>query len=148
MPVQTVSDSEQYTSLQWLMKDFVERVPGAHSATLSSAEGMRKASAGILDEAGADRMCAVMSGLYSLAKGASRLQQQPSKAGPKQVVAELDSGFLFVMSGGEGSLLAVQAGADADPGVIGNEMSLLVASVKPHLVTPVREREEPVGVGQ
>ena len=44
-----------------------------------------------------------------------------------QLIIEMDGGYLFVTTISEGSALAVMSGVDADIGLIGYEMSVLVA---------------------
>ena len=56
-------------------------------------------------------------------------------------MTELDSGFLFIMSAGEGSSWPCWPRVDADAGFIGYEMNQLVKSVAEHLVTPVRHSD-------
>lgn len=55
------------------------------------------------------------------------------------MVVELDSTLLFVSTAGSGTCLAVLAGREADAAVLGYEMTMLVKSVRPYLMTPVRQ---------
>jgi hypothetical protein len=55
------------------------------------------------------------------------------------VVVELDSTLLFVSTAGSGTCLAVLAGREADAAVLGYEMTMLVKSVRPYLMTPARQ---------
>jgi predicted regulator of Ras-like GTPase activity (Roadblock/LC7/MglB family) len=48
-------------------------------------------------------------------------------------VVEMDAAFLFVTAAGEGSCLAVLAGADVDAGLVAYEMTVLVKRVGEHL---------------
>jgi len=57
----------------------------------------------------------------------------------RQVVVELDSTLLFVTTAGSGACLAVLAGREADAAVLGYEMSMLVKSVRPYLMTAPRQ---------
>jgi predicted regulator of Ras-like GTPase activity (Roadblock/LC7/MglB family) len=84
----------------------------------------------------ADQLSAIASGMFSLARSAG--VQFGSAGGVRQVVAELDDTLLFVSTAGQGAVLAVAAGREADAGVLGYEMSILVKSVRPYLETPVR----------
>jgi predicted regulator of Ras-like GTPase activity (Roadblock/LC7/MglB family) len=57
-------------------------------------------------------------------------------------VAELDDVLLFVSAAGSGAVLAVIAGKEADPGVLGYEMAQMVKSVRPYLSTPARHEPD------
>lgn len=130
---------EQQKKLDWLLEGFCGRVPGAEGAVLLSSDGLGKAWHAMSKD-DADTLAAVVSGIYSLAKGVGKLQGKPG-AGVRQVVTELSSGFLFVMGAGQGSSLGVLCSPEADYGVVGYEMNQLVESVAEHLATAVRTSE-------
>jgi predicted regulator of Ras-like GTPase activity (Roadblock/LC7/MglB family) len=125
----------QASDLSWLLANLVRKVPHARSALLLSADGMKKAFSG-LDTDQADQLSAIASGMFSLARSAGA--QFGSNAGVRQVVAELDDTMLFVSTAGAGAVLAVATARDADAGLVGYEMSILVKSVQPALETPMR----------
>jgi predicted regulator of Ras-like GTPase activity (Roadblock/LC7/MglB family) len=125
----------QDSSLDWLLSGLLKRVPHSRSALLLSSDGLKKAFVGI-DVDGADHLAATASGLFSLARGAG--ERFGGGNGVRQVVAELSEALLFVTAAGSGAVLAVLAGREADPGVLGFEMSQLVKSVRPYLATPLR----------
>jgi predicted regulator of Ras-like GTPase activity (Roadblock/LC7/MglB family) len=126
---------QQGQGLDWLLSGLLKRVPQSHSAVLLSSDGLKKAFVG-MDADGADHLAATASGLFSLARGAG--ERFGGGTGVRQVVAELDAVLLFVTAAGSGAVLAVLAGREADAGVLGYEMSQLVKSVRPYLVTPPR----------
>ncbi|MFE7575602.1 roadblock/LC7 domain-containing protein, partial [Streptomyces sp. NPDC057521] len=76
-------------------------------------------------------------GLYSLGRSAGARFGDNGEV--RQVVVELDSTLLFVATAGSGTCLAVLAGRNADAAVLGYEMTMLVKSVRPYLMTPVRQ---------
>jgi predicted regulator of Ras-like GTPase activity (Roadblock/LC7/MglB family) len=121
----------------WLLSGLVDRVPDTRSALLLSSDGLRKAAHG-LDDDGADHLAAIASGLFSLARSAGTRFGGTDVV--RQVVAELEDSLLFVSAAGSGAVLAVIAGKDADPGVLGYEMAQLVKSVRPYLSTPTRQQ--------
>lgn len=121
--------------LVWLLSGLVDRVPDTRSALLLSSDGLRKAAHG-LDDDGADHLAAIASGLFSLARSAGTRFGGTEVV--RQVVAELEESLLFVSAAGSGAVLAVIAGKNADPGVLGYEMAQLVKSVRPYLSTPSR----------
>jgi predicted regulator of Ras-like GTPase activity (Roadblock/LC7/MglB family) len=122
--------------LGWLLRGLVERVPRTRSAVLLSADGLATAAYG-LEQDPADHLSAIASGLFSLARTAA--VRFGGSDGVRQVVAELDDTLMFVSSAGYGSVLAVLADRETDAGVLGYEMSQLVKSVRPFLVTPTRQ---------
>jgi len=110
-------------NLNWLVANFASRVPGARDAVVVSSDGLLMALSPGLDRAGADQLAAIASGLTSLTRGASRCF---GGGRVNQVVVELENAFLFVTSISDGSALAVIANANADVGLVGYEMTLLV----------------------
>jgi uncharacterized protein len=110
------------TNLNWLLEDFVERVPGVVDTVLVSADGLLMAMSPEIGRAGGDQLAAVTSGLTSLTKGAARCF---GGGNVNQVIVELEQGFMFFMSVSEGSSMAVLARRDADVGLIGYEMTMV-----------------------
>ena len=126
--------------LNWLLDDLVERVPGVRDAAVLSADGLLVGGSAGLDQAAAEHLAAVASGLQSLARGASR----HFGGGPvRQTIIEMESAFLFVTAAGSGACLAVLAAEDADVGLIAYEMAMLVTRVGQYLTTPVRAAARP-----
>jgi predicted regulator of Ras-like GTPase activity (Roadblock/LC7/MglB family) len=123
------------SDLDWLLSGLVQRVAHARSAVLLSADGLVKSLHG-LDKDSADHLAALASGIHSLARGAGVRFADGGEV--RQVVIELSTALLFVSAAGSGTCLAVLAGPEADPGVLGYEMAMLVKSVRPFLVTPAR----------
>jgi predicted regulator of Ras-like GTPase activity (Roadblock/LC7/MglB family) len=124
------------SDLGWLLRGLVERVPHTRSAVLLSADGLAIAAHGLGPDP-ADQLSAIASGLFSLARTAA--VRFGGSDGVRQVVAELDDTLMFVSSAGYGSVLTVLADRETDAGVLGYEMSQLVKSVRPFLVTPSRQ---------
>lgn len=135
--------------LNWLLQEFTGRVAGATRAVLVSRDGLKMAVSG-LDTAEADRAAAWVSSLHSLARSAGTLIGAPD-GGFRQVVIEDASFLVFVVSadfaaavgpGGEsglvGCVLGIFAEPDADVGVVGYEIALLVKSVAENLTTAAR----------
>jgi predicted regulator of Ras-like GTPase activity (Roadblock/LC7/MglB family) len=125
----------QISDLDWLLSGLVQRVPFTRSAVLLSADGLVKCMHG-MDADSADHMAALASGLYSLGRSAGVRFGDGGEV--RQVVVELDSALLFVTTAGSGTCLAVMAGREADAAVLGYEMAMLVKSVRPYLITPLR----------
>src|SRR6478735_3547654 len=122
--------------LDWLLSGLVQRVHHTRNAVLLSSDGLVKSVHG-LDADSADHMAALASGLYSLGRSAGTRFGDGGDV--RQVVVELDSTLLFVTTAGSGTCLAVLAGREADAAVLGYEMAMLVKSVRPYLMTPLRQ---------
>jgi predicted regulator of Ras-like GTPase activity (Roadblock/LC7/MglB family) len=102
--------------LSWLLSGLVQRVPHTRSALLLSSDGLVMASDG-MDKDAADHLAALASGLYSLARSAGKRFDDGDDV--RQIVTELSSSLLFVSAAGQGALLAVLAGREADVPVLG-----------------------------
>jgi predicted regulator of Ras-like GTPase activity (Roadblock/LC7/MglB family) len=129
------------SDLDWLMADFIKRVPGTEGAVLASSDGMRKFSHGLSIDA-ADKLSAICTALCSLAGGVRDIKG-PAHGRVRQVVIEHDNALLFVSMAGPGAVLGVLASESADVGAVGFEMGQLVKSVPEHLSTPPRMRPAP-----
>jgi uncharacterized protein len=116
--------SREAQNLNWLVSNFARSVPGAAHAIVLSADGLLMAVSERLDRGRADQLAAVASGLASLTQGASRIFGGGTVT---QTVVEMEKGFLLVMAVSDGSCLAVLAAPSCDIGLIGYEMTLLVA---------------------
>ncbi|MET7764356.1 roadblock/LC7 domain-containing protein [Streptomyces sp. NPDC005336] len=125
--------------LSWLLSGLVQRVPHTRSGLLLSSDGLVMASDGMEKDA-ADHMAALASGLYSLARGAGKRFDDGGDV--RQIVTELSNSLLFVSAAGQGALLAVLAGREADVSVLGYEMAMMVKSVRPHLGASPRQSVE------
>jgi len=109
--------------LNWLVTDFVARVPDVAHAVIVSSDGLVVAVSAGFPEERADQLAAVTSGLSSLVQGAARIFEAGTVA---QTVVEMDSGVLVVMTISNAASLAVLAGPDGKMGLIAYEMALLV----------------------
>src|ERR1700752_1619085 len=121
--------------LNWLVTNFVERVPSVAHAIVVSADGLpMEFSQGFPPER-VDHFAAVTSGLTSLTQGASRVFEGGAVS---QTVVEMQRGLLIVMAISDGSSLAVLAAADCDMGLVAYEMALLVERVGRALTPDMR----------
>jgi uncharacterized protein len=127
--------SREAQNLNWLVQNFVKKVPGVIHTIVVSADGLLIAVSDDLDRATADQLAAVASGLSSLTQGAARYFGGGSV---NQTVVEMEKGFLFVMSISDGSVLAVLATLQCDIGLVGYEMALLVARAGDVLTPAIR----------
>ena len=123
--------------LDWLITAFARRIHGVTSVVVLSTDGLVLAMSEDLARDTADTLAAVTSGLTSLTAGAAR---HMGAGVVNQVIVEMEGGFLFVTTISEGSALAVMCSTDADIGLIGYEMSLLVARIG-QVLTPALRAE-------
>ena len=122
--------------LNWLVTNFVERVPSVAHAIVVSSDGLPMAFSQGFPADRVDQLAAVTSGLTSLTQGASRVFE----GGPvSQTVVEMQRGVLIVMAISDGSSLAVLAAADCDMGLVAYEMALMVERVGSALTPEVRD---------
>lgn len=115
--------SAEARNLNWLITNFTEKVPGVNEAVVVSSDGLPMAVSEGLDRDAADRFAAVASGLIGLAYGAAG---RFGGGAVNEVIVEMENAFLFVTGISDGSCLAVVSSADADVGLVGYEMALLV----------------------
>ena len=131
--------SSEATNYAWLLDNFVHRVTGAKHTLAVSADGLLMAMSANLDRTSGDQLSAIVAGMSSLTRGASR---QLQAGDVRQAIVEMDDLFLFLMSVSDGSVLAVVADAGCDVGLVGYEMAMLVSRTEsiltPQLVSEMR----------
>ena len=126
--------------LNWLITNFVERVPLAAHAIVVSSDGLPMAHSHGLPPDRIDQLAAVTSGLTSLTQGGARVFEGGDVT---QTVVDMQRGLLIVMAISDGSSLAVMAAADCDLGLVAYEMTLLVERVVIALTPEVRGAQPP-----
>ncbi|MFQ5558470.1 MAG: roadblock/LC7 domain-containing protein [Acidimicrobiales bacterium] len=122
-------------NVNWLVANFVERVPGVSEAVVVSSDGLPMALSGGLDRDSADRFAAVASGLIGLAYGAAG---RFGGGRVNEVIIEMEHAFLFVTGISDGSCFAVVADSECDVGLVGYEMAVLVEKTGPFLTPELR----------
>ena len=120
----------QGSELDWLLDDLVARVVHVRKAVILSRDGLAIGASAGLSQEDAEHLSAAAAGLHSLARGIGR---HFGNGLARQIIIEMESGFLFVTAAGEGSCLAVLATASADVGLVAYEMAILVKRVGEHL---------------
>jgi hypothetical protein len=126
--------------LNWLVTNFVERVPAVAHAIVVSSDGLPMAHSEGFPLDPVDQLSAVTSGLTSLTQGASRVFEGGIV---NQTVVDMERGLLIVMAISDGSSIAVLAAADCDMGLVAYEMALLVERVGGALTPQVRGAQSP-----
>lgn len=131
-------------NLDWLVTNFVERVPDAAHAVVVSADGLPLAISGGFPQERADHLAAITSGLASLTQGAARIFQAGIVV---QTAVEMEEGVLIIMTISHGASLAVLASADCELGLIAFEMSLLVERAGRMITPPTRSTNQAAVLG-
>src|SRR3954470_3633936 len=127
--------SPEASNVNWLVSNFVERVPGVTEAVVVSADGLPMAKSRGLDRDAADRFAAVASGLIGLSYGAAG---RFGGGRVNEIIIEMEHAFIFVTGISDGSCLAVVAAATCDVGLVGYEMAVLVERAGAVLTPEIR----------
>jgi len=111
----------------WLLERFVQSTAGVLEAIAVSSDGLllTSSSSGSAQENG-EQLAAVTAGLTSLTRGAADMFNMDYV---EQVLIEMSGGHMFVATISDGSSLAVLTEKDADLGLVGYEMALLIQRV-------------------
>jgi len=138
MTMEMSADRHQFN---WLLGNFVHQTDGVRDAVAVSSDGLLIAGSDGLDRADADQLAAIVSSLASLSRSAARRYEFE---GLKLIMIEMRRGFLIVSVIAGGSCLGVVAGSEADPGLVGYEISLLAERfgdlLTPALIAESRQR--------
>ena len=128
--------SQAAQNLNWLITNFVDRVPGVAHTVVVSSDGLLLAVSNGFPRDRADQLAAVASGLSSLTQGAARIFEGGAVT---QTVVEMARGFVYVMAISDGSVMATLASPESDMGLIGYEMTNLVERTGEVLTPALRE---------
>jgi predicted regulator of Ras-like GTPase activity (Roadblock/LC7/MglB family) len=127
-------------TFNWLLANFVRGTDGVRDAVAVSSDGLLIAMSEGLDRTSADRLAALVSGLTSLARSASRNYEFD---GLKLIMIEMRRGFLLVSAIDDGSCVGVIAESNCDIGLVGYEIAVLAdragALLTPALISELRE---------
>jgi uncharacterized protein len=121
--------------LNWLVTNFVERVPYVAHAVVVSSDGIPLGVSAGFPPDRAERLATVACGLSSLVQGAARIFEGGMVI---QTVVELDEGVMVVMTISHGASLAVLAAPDSKMGVVAYEMTRLVERAGRMITPPTR----------
>ncbi len=128
----TVEVNTARNTLNWLLANFVRDTDGVRDAVAVSSDGLLVAASDGLDRPSADHLAALVSGLASLGRSASR---RYDFEGLKLIMIEMRRGFLLVSQIADAGCLGVLANANCDLGLVGYEIAVLVDRVGA-LLTP------------
>jgi predicted regulator of Ras-like GTPase activity (Roadblock/LC7/MglB family) len=128
--------SQLRPSMDWMLKDLAESVPGTRNVVVLTGDGLRIAQYGT-DEDTADRLAAACAGLQSLSVAIASEFPEGDRT-MRLVVIEVGGGFFYLMAAGARAYLAVLADEGVDAGLMGQQMRDLVARIGEHLTSPPR----------
>jgi predicted regulator of Ras-like GTPase activity (Roadblock/LC7/MglB family) len=104
----TVELSQEAKTFNWLLDSFTSGTAGVLEAIAVSSDGLLMAMSAIKDRANAERLAAVISGLTSLAGGASTSYRMGAI---NRLIVDMEEGYLLVTAISNGSVLGVTATA-------------------------------------
>lgn len=114
-------------TFNWLLNQFAKETAGVLETIAVSSDGFLLAASSKTDEQqNGEQLAAVTAGLTSLTRGAADLFGMERV---EQVLIEMSGGHMFTSTISDGSSLAVLAEKNADLGLIGYEMALLIERV-------------------
>ncbi|MGV9846030.1 roadblock/LC7 domain-containing protein [Streptomyces fungicidicus] len=134
-----------HQDLDWLLDGLVDSVAGTRSAVLLSDDGLVVSHSQSIPRADAERLAAISTGQQSLARGVGQLFDGGVV---HQVIVELADLWLFVITAGQGTHLAVVASQEVDAEVMSLAMHNLVQQVGRKLGTAARSGFDAFGTGQ
>jgi predicted regulator of Ras-like GTPase activity (Roadblock/LC7/MglB family) len=139
----TVELSQEAKTFNWLLDSFTSGTAGVVEAIAVSSDGLLIAMSAIKDRANAERLAAVVSGLTSLAGGASSWYA----LGPlNRVIIDMVEGYLLVTAISSGSVLGVIADRTANLSTLAYEMTLFAnragTALTPRLIIELKNAVE------
>ncbi|WP_406461404.1 roadblock/LC7 domain-containing protein [Streptomyces sp. NBC_01622] len=136
----TVDTQHDSQTFNWLLANFVKSTDGVRDAVAVSSDGLLIAVSDGLGRTEADHLAAIVSGLSSLARSASK---RYSFDGVKLIMIEMGRGFLLVSAIRDGSCLGVLADSSGELGLVGYEMAVLAERagdlLNPTLIADLRQ---------
>ncbi|QSB13351.1 roadblock/LC7 domain-containing protein [Natronosporangium hydrolyticum] len=113
--------SQEAKTFNWLLDSFTTNTAGVREAIAVSSDGLLMAVSAINDQANAERLAAMVSGLTSLSSGVSTWY---SLGDLNRVIVDMTDGYLLVTSISSGSVLGAIADRTANLGTVAYEMTL------------------------
>lgn len=123
----------------WLLNRFATETAGVVDAIAVSSDGLLIAVSRMREHADSERLAAIVSGITSLAAGASG---NYGLGGLNKVIIDLEGGHVLVSAIGSGAVLGVVTGKEAKLGNVAYEMTLFAnragAALSPQLVLELK----------
>ena len=138
-PVEPVDLRAAAAEFTWLLNRFATETAGVMDAIAVSSDGLLIAVSQLRDHADSERLAAIVSGITSLAVGASGTY---GLGALNKVVIDLEQGHLLFSAVGEGAVLGVVASNEAKLGHVAYEMILFAnragSALSPELVLELK----------
>jgi uncharacterized protein len=131
--------STEVQTFNWLLDSFTSGTAGVVEAIAVSADGLLMAASASKERANAERLAAIVSGMTSLASGASASY---TLGGLNRVIVDLVDGYLLITAISAGSVLGVIATRAANLSTVAYEMTLFAsragAALTPQLIAELK----------
>ena len=130
-----MAQTDTIGQLSWLLDNLVSQVEHVQQAIILSRDGLVVAASQSLTREDGEHLSALAAGVQSLARGTG-LHFKGGEV--RQTIIEMEHAFLFVVTAGKGTCLAVLTSADPNVGVIAYEMAMLVRRMGKYLASEPR----------
>jgi predicted regulator of Ras-like GTPase activity (Roadblock/LC7/MglB family) len=127
--------------LSWLLDNLVTQVEHVQQAVILSSDGLVVAASHGLAREDGEHLSALAAGVQSLARGTGRHFHGGEV---RQTIVEMEHAFLFIITAGKGTCLAVLTSADPNVGLIAYEMAMLVRRMGKYLAAEPRFTENEI----
>jgi predicted regulator of Ras-like GTPase activity (Roadblock/LC7/MglB family) len=127
--------------LSWLLDNLVTQVEHVQQAVILSSDGLVVAASHGLAREDGEHLSALAAGVQSLARGTGRHFHGGEV---RQTIVEMEHAFLFIITAGKGTCLAVLTSADPNVGLIAYEMAMLVRRMGKYLAAEPRFPENEI----
>jgi uncharacterized protein len=125
-----MAQTDTIGQLSWLLDNLVNQVEHVQQAVILSRDGLVVAASQSLSREDGEHLSALAAGVQSLARGTG-LHFKGGEV--RQTIIEMEQAFLFVVTAGKGTCLAVLTSAEPNVGVIAYEMAMLVRRMGKYL---------------
>lgn len=139
MTASQVQLSPEAKTFNWLLDTFTSGTAGVKEAIAVSSDGLLMAMSAIQDQANAERLAAMVSGLTSLSGGVASWYALGEL---NRVIIDMADGYLLITSISSGSVLGVIADRSANLGTVAYEMTLFAGraggALTPQLIAELK----------
>lgn len=131
--------SQEAQTFNWLLDSFTSGTAGVREAVAVSSDGLLMAMSAIQDQANAERLAAMVSGLASLSGGVATWYALGEL---NRVIIDMADGYLLITTISAGSMLGVIADRSANIGTVAYEMTLFAgragSALTPQLIAELK----------
>jgi hypothetical protein len=139
MTARQVQLSPEAQTFNWLLETFTSGTAGVREAIAVPSDGLLMAMSATNDQANAERLAAVVSGMTSLSGGVACWYALGEL---NRVIVDMAEGYLLITSISAGSVLGVIADRSANLGTVAYEMTLFAGraggALTPQLIAELK----------